>query len=246
MLASHRLSRTELPHAVHPMNWLRIRSSQCFFLAFCLIPSLTLAQAGSSSPVVAASAEAFSGSPAGRQDTQSGAPGLSTGASRGDVAMLPAGILKLPRDERFVLWVELEEGRLNVLEQQDDGGLITRKVVPISIGANGYGKELEGDKRTPVGVYRFTSFLDDERLGDFYGLGAYPLNYPNVLDRRLQRTGSGIWLHGLPKDVEERPRLDSDGCVIIDNTSLLEMAAYIESPDIKVDRSYTFRKSRWR
>ncbi len=142
--------------------------------------------------------------------------------------MLPEGVLKISKDERFILWAELQRGRLHVLEQGANGGLITRKNIPISIGLNGYGKEQEGDKRTPVGLYRLTSFLDDDRLIDYYGLGAYPLNYPNALDRRLQRTGSGIWLHGLPKDVDQRPPLDSAGCVIVDNTSLLEMADYID------------------
>ena len=45
----------------------------------------------------------------------------------------------------------------------------------------------------------------------------------------MNKTGSGIWLHGLPKDVEQRPRLDSDGCVVIDNGSLQEMGEYIRT-----------------
>jgi murein L,D-transpeptidase YafK len=86
---------------------------------------------------------------------------------------------------------------------------------------------VEGDRKTPVGVYRLTSFLSDEALIDFYGLGAYPLNYPNVIDRQSARTGSGIWLHGLPKDVGTRPLLDSDGCVVIDNQSFQAMGKFI-------------------
>lgn len=78
-----------------------------------------------------------------------------------------------------------------------------------------------------MGVYRLTSFLDDDRLIDFYGLGAYPLNYPNVLDRQNRKTGSGIWLHGLPKDVSSRPLLDSDGCVVIDNDSFKALDQFI-------------------
>src|SRR5690606_35616353 len=109
----------------------------------------------------------------------------------------PRGILKLSSDQRYVVWVELERGRLNLLEQQPDGSLEVRKVMPVSIGKNGIGKEVEGDKLTPVGVYRLTSFLADSTLDDFYGNGAYPMNYPNAHDRLLKRTGHGIWLHGL-------------------------------------------------
>jgi murein L,D-transpeptidase YafK len=43
----------------------------------------------------------------------------------------------------------------------------------------------------------------------------------------LGRTGHGIWLHGLPKDTTERPLLDSDGCIVIDNESLLLLEANI-------------------
>ena len=106
---------------------------------------------------------------------------------------------------------------------------IVRQIIPVSIGSNGYDKYVEGDKRAPIGVYHFTSFLNDDQLIDYYGLGAYPINYPNPIDLLSGKTGSGIWLHGLPKNVQERPLLDSDGCVVIDNNSLLQMNAYIET-----------------
>ncbi len=116
-----------------------------------------------------------------------------------------------------------------MLEQLSNGGFIVRQIIPVSIGSNGYDKYYEGDKKTPIGVYQFTSFLNDDQLLDYYGLGAYPISYPNAFDLLAGKTGSGIWLHGLPKNVQERPLLDSDGCVVIDNTSLLEMAKYIET-----------------
>ncbi len=141
----------------------------------------------------------------------------------------PDGILKLAEDERYIIWVELNRGRLNLMELQDDGGLLIRKSIPISIGKNGYGKEQEGDRLTPVGVYRLTSFLTDNTLDDFYGRGAYPLNYPNTQDLLKKRTGHGIWLHGLPKDTQQRPLLDSDGCLVVDNAALLDLAAYIQT-----------------
>lgn len=192
----------------------------------CLLGlSLTLscnlwAQAGSSSPIIFDSPEAF---------FDSVSLGLNSNAGVQQNAMVPRGLLKVPRDEKFVFWVELASGRLNVLEQQTDGGFIVRQIIPVSIGTNGYDKQQEGDKRTPIGVYHFTSFLKDEQLMDFYGLGAYPISYPNALDLLSGKTGSGIWLHGLPKNVSERPLLDSDGCVVIDNNSLLQMMHYIDT-----------------
>jgi len=190
-----------------------------FILASTLHPSKLFAQAGSAPAIsyqysTLASITGYS---------ESG-PGLLVNQPQ-----RPAGVLKLAEDQRYLIWVELSRGRLNLLELQEDGGLLTRKSIPVSIGKNGFGKEQEGDKLTPVGVYRLTSFLADNTLDDFYGRGAYPLNYPNAQDRLQNRTCHGIWLHGLPKDTQQRPLLDSDGCVVIDNNTLLDLAAYIQT-----------------
>ena len=141
----------------------------------------------------------------------------------------PQGVMKLADDQRYLLWVELKRGRLHVMERQDHGGLNTIKIIPVSIGKNGYGKELEGDKLTPVGVYRLTSFIKDQALDDFYGNGAFPMNYPNAHDRLQKRTGHGIWLHGLPKNIDQRPLMDSDGCVVVDNYSFDSLGDYIQA-----------------
>lgn len=146
-----------------------------------------------------------------------------------EAPVLPKGVLKLAAEEQFLFWVELEAGRLHVLEANAEGGMETRQIIPVSIGKNGFGKNLEGDRKTPVGVYRLTSFLKDEQLIDYYGLGAFPLNYPNVIDRQIGRTGSGIWLHGLPKGVASRPLWDSDGCIVISNASFGELQQYIST-----------------
>ncbi|MBN4059837.1 MAG: hypothetical protein COA71_08125 [SAR86 cluster bacterium] len=195
-----------------------LRSS---FLGFVLmLPNSLLGQAGSSSPIIFESPQAFFASVSDNLNSSSSIQGIP---------MKPQGFLKIPQDEQFVFWVALESGRLKVLEQLENGGFIVRQIIPVSIGSNGYDKQIEGDKRTPIGVYHFTSFLNDDQLMDYYGLGAYPINYPNAIDLLNGKTGSGIWLHGLPKNVSERPLLDSDGCIVIDNNSLLQMTRYIQT-----------------
>ncbi len=141
--------------------------------------------------------------------------------------VVPEGVWLLPASTKYLMWVELEQGRLNLLERDPGGGLILRKRIPVSIGKQGIGKLKEGDQKTPIGTYYITSHLTDASIDDFYGSGAYPLNYPNALDQRLARTGHGIWLHGLPKNVSERPFLDSDGCIVIDNESLEELTGIV-------------------
>lgn len=61
-----------------------------------------------------------------------------------------------------------------------------------------------------------------------YGTGAYPINYPNPLDKRLKRTGYGIWLHGSPSNTYSRPPQDSDGCVAMTNPDMLDLGKNIQ------------------
>lgn len=132
--------------------------------------------------------------------------------------LVPSSLISLDKGIVNVVWVEMEQGRLHLMKRDPiTQHWWTAFSRPISIGKAGIGKEYEGDNRTPVGVYRMTGFLPDRELIDFYGSGAFPLNYPNAWDRLHRRTGHGIWLHGLPKGIDERPLLDSEGCVVIDN-----------------------------
>lgn len=186
-----------------------------------LLPAMVFGQAGSRPALLFDSASSFYSAIA---DSVPGGSGVMPGEP-----LVPAGALKLPASARYLLWVELASGQLNVLEQVAPDSLVLRKRIPVSIGKRGIGKLSEGDKKTPVGVYRLTSHLHDAQLDDFYGLGAYPLNYPNPRDQQLGRTGHGIWLHGLPKHVGERPLLDSDGCIVVDNQSLLDLAGNIST-----------------
>ena len=69
-------------------------------------------------------------------------------------------------------------------------------------------------------MYHVTDNLPREKLGALYGVGAFPISYPNELDRREGRNGNGIWLHGVPLDTYSRPPRASDGCVVLTNQNL--------------------------
>ncbi len=107
------------------------------------------------------------------------------------------------------------------------------------MGKNGPYKLKEVDKRTPLGVYHVTSKLSKEKLSDFYGAGAFPINYPNEWDKLLGRDGSGIWLHGTPLDTYSRPPRASDGCIVLANEDLLSLENYLQpgrTPVVIADR----------
>lgn len=153
---------------------------------------------------------------------------------------IPVGLILENRHLSHIFWVELQAGLLHLLERTKQGTYLERAAVSVSIGKQGFGKQREGDKKTPVGVYQFTSFLNDQQLDDYYGIGAYPLNYPNIWDRLSKRTGHGIWLHGLPKGTQMRPLWDSAGCVIIDNQTLDQFASFIKTGETLVVLSESF------
>ena len=98
----------------------------------------------------------------------------------------------------------------------------------VTVGKNGIIKQSEGDKRTPIGVY-FARAKLTQPLPDLYGDGAYPLNYPNEWDKENNRKGSGIWIHGTPSNTYSRPPRASDGCVVVTNQDLKELAPILQS-----------------
>jgi murein L,D-transpeptidase YafK len=139
---------------------------------------------------------------------------------------LPSPILKLSDGHRYAIVADLAHSRVYVLENIA-GKLHRVGDYYASIARNGFGKQNAGDLRTPVGVYRVTGFTPGGRLPPFYGAGAYPLNYPNSWDRAHGRTGSGIWLHGVPVNTYVRPPRASEGCVVLANNDLLALRSLI-------------------
>jgi murein L,D-transpeptidase YafK len=79
-----------------------------------------------------------------------------------------------------------------------------------------------------VGIYHVTGYLQDQALPELYGAGAFPVSYPNVWDRRLKYTGSGIWLHGVPRDTYARAPRSSEGCVTLANEDLMDLKPFLE------------------
>ncbi len=139
---------------------------------------------------------------------------------------IPDAILQLSAAHRHAVLVDLPRARLYLIENRD-GALRVVRSYYASIGKEGWGKKSTGDNRTPVGIYHITGFIDDNALPELYGIGAFPLSYPNVWDRRLKYTGSGIWLHGVPRDTYARPPRSSEGCVTLANDDLVDLKPFL-------------------
>lgn len=133
---------------------------------------------------------------------------------------IPAQFLQLAPRNRHAIAVDASRSRLYLFEHDPAAGLKLISDYYISVGKAGIEKKVEGDLRTPLGVYFIVSNISPKTLKDFYGSGALPINYPNPLDQRRGKTGSGIWLHGTPPNQFARAPRASDGCVVLANPDL--------------------------
>ncbi len=97
----------------------------------------------------------------------------------------------------------------------------------VSTGRKKGNKIFKGDLRTPEGVYFVTRYTPASRLPEKYGAAAFPINYPNELDRYQRKTGGGIWLHGITRRFYSRPPLDSEGCIMLSNPDLEQIIPLI-------------------
>ena len=136
---------------------------------------------------------------------------------------VPRYLLQMQPDQKHAIVVDTQKARL-YLYRNDHGRPRFVADYYISHGKLGADKTDEGDKKTPTGVYHVTSSLPAQKLGDLYGPGAFPINYPNEWDKRQGRKGHGIWLHGTPSDTFSRPPKASDGCVVLSNMDLNTIA----------------------
>lgn len=137
---------------------------------------------------------------------------------------LLSSIIHLDSGVRAAVFVEKEKQLLHLYENRTKG--LTRvSTVSCSTGEVPGRKMVSGDKKTPEGVYFFTREFLDRELTPVYGTRAFPIDYPNVVDRLENRTGSAIWLHGTNKII--RPR-ESNGCVALANADINSLADTIE------------------
>ena len=138
---------------------------------------------------------------------------------------LPAPVLQLSQTQAHVLVIDTSRSRLFVYAN-DLGRPRYVTDFYISLGKNGVEKTREGDQKTPLGVYRIISAR--EKLPDFYGPGAFPLDYPNDWDKIQGRRGHGIWLHGTPSETYARPPWATDGCIVLTNDDLAKLTRYVD------------------
>ena len=143
------------------------------------------------------------------------------------VTTAPRFIWQMNPQQRHAIVVDTSKSTLYLYENVNGAPRYVENFY-ISVGKKGADKNIEGDQKTPLGVYFINAHLNKKQLTDFYGSGAYPINYPNEWDTRQGRNGHGIWLHGTPSDTYSRPPLSSNGCVVLSNDDLSHLGKSVQ------------------
>ncbi len=161
---------------------------------------------------------------------------------------LPKQILKLGESVEYAVLVEKSSHRFYLYQRQPDQPPKLVRSYYVSTGKKEGNKSVRGDLRTPEGVYFITTWIPQEKLPDKYGVGAFPLNYPNELDRRQGKTGYGIWLHGTESRYYSRPPLDSEGCMVLTNIDFNSLKKEMQpgaTPVVIVENIDWLSKDEW-
>lgn len=186
---------------------------------------------------------------------QSSPMSLESGVPLSSDSAYPLNLLML--DDQFSHHVIVAEKSTHQLHlfQNDNGIPRFIKTYQMATGKFSGNKSNQGDKKTPEGIYLLTQFLNKKELlgrygqeGQIYGAGAFVLNYPNVIDQRSNKTGSGIWLHSTDDESRISKGLDSKGCVVVNDNDLRDISRYIEldkTSIIIVQELLYVRKKTW-
>ncbi len=132
-------------------------------------------------------------------------------------ALRPMQIFKIPNNINYVILVDASISRAYIFKNQQGEPVLDNDFF-ITVGQLGVGKQKEGDQRTPLGLYRVGREVEKKHLTPLYGVGALTLDFPNSFDKYQKKSGSGIWLHGVPPNVYNRPPKASDGCIVFTNS----------------------------
>ncbi|MFK8080922.1 MAG: murein L,D-transpeptidase family protein [Granulosicoccus sp.] len=146
---------------------------------------------------------------------------------------VPGNIVQIGKKLSQLVVVDLQASVLYHYDTANQQPILLRQHY-IGSGEAGFGKRLEGDLKTPLGIYNITGYRSDSSLPDLYGSGALTLDYPNALDRHLGRTGYGIWLHGVPSNQLSRTPYSSEGCVTMSNEHLSRLAIELDASSTQV------------
>jgi murein L,D-transpeptidase YafK len=147
------------------------------------------------------------------------------------VGKLPTALLSLTSStgafSQYAFLVDKKARTLTVWQTSEGDALKLIGAWPTDIGKTEGDKLVQGDSRTPEGIYFFQTSMDGRQLNfENYGVHIFTLDYPNYYDRLEKKSGNGIWFHAIP-DTKSLLR-GSKGCVVVRNKVIEEVSKYVE------------------
>lgn len=144
--------------------------------------------------------------------------------------LVPASLLKWPeKGSDHAVVVDKSQQKVFIYRKNETAQPL--KTYTCSTGENEGKKARQNDRKTPEGIYFFVNVFEQKDLAPIYGVRAFPLDYPNPVDRREGRDGYGIWFHGLNKPLKPK---DTNGCVAMENHDIEDLSSYIRLNDTPV------------
>jgi murein L,D-transpeptidase YafK len=135
---------------------------------------------------------------------------------------LPDSLIFLPENNNAIL---VEKSSQQLFLYSNVGEIISKNLQFLCSTGENYGnKERSGDKKTPEGVYFIKDRYEDKDLSAIYGKKAFPIDYPNFIDKAAGKGGNNIWLHGTNKVLKA---MDSNGCVAMEDANIVNISDYI-------------------
>ena len=138
-----------------------------------------------------------------------------------------------PRVTEAVIVVDKKSNTLH-LANYNDAHLEIIKSYHTTLGQNTGDKLMEGDLKTPEGIYEFLFRKAAPDLRAIFGPLAIYVGYPNPMDKTGRKTGFDIMLHGTDNPARLEKNFDSKGCVVLDNENVKEVSEYVKLNNTKV------------
>lgn len=147
----------------------------------------------------------------------------------------------LPGLKETVVVVDKKTHQLH-LTNYNDGKLDIVQTFRATMGQKVGDKLLEGDLKTPEGIYDFLFLKRPPQLGKKFGPLAIYVNYPNSMDKSGAKTGFDIMVHGTDDPARLEKQYDSLGCVVLDNENVKIVSENVEMKQTKIVITKDFSK----
>jgi murein L,D-transpeptidase YafK len=156
------------------------------------------------------------------------------------LTLTPVSRAAFPQND-FAIVVDKKTFQTHVANY-NDGHLEIVKTFRTTMGQKTGDKMLEGDLKTPEGIYEFTSFHQAPALKAKFGPRAIYVGYPNSMDKNGSKTGFDIMLHGTDDPARLEKQFDSLGCVVLDNENVKTLFESVKLRDTKIIITKDFSK----